>query len=111
MICRQEASVEFEYLTDEDLAAKVSEYERLLVFEESEQWKMFNEACSRVAEKAKMDLIKTAPDNMVRIIELQQIIKLYSNVFKGLMNSFKQAGFVALKEEQSRNPIGSGSNP
>jgi len=105
--------VEFEYMTDDEIEAKLSQWEKMEIFEASEQWKIFDVACKRVAEKAKMDLVQTSPSDTVRIIELQQIIKLYSSVFRGLINSFKQEGEVAYYEAENRGLTKqtSGSNP
>jgi len=99
---REGDSVDYEALTDEALLEKLDNWDRLDRFEDSEEWRIFDEACRRVAMRAREELIKVPANDTLRIIELQQIIKLYGSVFKSLMSSFKQEGEVAFFEARDR---------
>ena len=95
----------FDALSDNDIWQRLGDGEFVYGFETSYEWKLFREACLRVARQAQVELLDVPADHTVRIIELQQLIKLYSRVPQSLMNSFKQEGIAAFEEAKDRGLI------
>lgn len=97
--------MELNELKDNELSDKLSNAEFIERFIESDGWKLIDEACKRVVKKAQAELSNVNAGDMVKIIELQQIIKLYKNVLNGLINSFKAEGLMAFEEAKERGLI------
>lgn len=94
--------MDYSQFKDEDITDKLSNAEIIERFEESDGWRLIQEACKRTVLRAQEELLHTPADNTVRMVELQQIIKLYRNVLNGLINSFKNEGRMAFEEAKER---------
>jgi hypothetical protein len=71
-------------------------------FKKSDEWKLIEEACNRLANAAQEELLSVPADNMLRIVEMQCSIRLYRNVLKSIVNSFTEEGEIAFNEAKER---------
>jgi len=82
-----------------DRLEKVGLAEKL---EASPEWALVKEAANRIVEKAVMEFITSDPSDMVRMAQLQIIIKKYKfNLFREI-NSLKQESTLLYEEAADR---------
>jgi len=91
--------------SDEKLLDRIENSIKITDWENSEQWKLLDSACKRLAKKAENDLKNVPADNMLRIVELQQIAKLYGDVIGNLIRHLKDDGQIAFEEAKDRGII------
>jgi len=94
---------EFKEYTDQQILEQLDDWYSAEIFEQSKEWKFIQEACKRVSEKAALELEAVDPRDYSKICELQQIRKLYKDVFKSLVDTLKVKGEVAFEEAKNRN--------
>ena len=69
------------------------------------EFQLIDLACKRLAEEAKRKLLKVPANDMVQIIELQCIAKLYGDVLGNIKDSFIQVSKLAFEEAKLRDLI------
>lgn len=68
-----------------------------------EGWKLIVEAMKRIERKASETLLNTDPDDKYKVLQLQQIIKLYRKDFiPALLENWKAVGKFAFEEAKDR---------
>ena len=92
-------------LKNEDLLEALDHGVMIDKFKSSEEWKLIDEACQRLARVAQEELLKTDPVNATRIIELQCMVKLYRDVLRSIVNSFSDEGNLAFDEAKDRELV------
>jgi hypothetical protein len=85
---------------DYDRIDKIEQGVMINNFIHSPEWELIQGACNRLVDIATDNLIKTSANEIVRIVELQCIIKLYKDVLKSLINSYIKEGEIAYKERK-----------
>lgn len=101
----QEVFDEFDHLADDELLKKIDESAALRDLEQHQGWKLLNAGCRRLVIWAQDALSKVPADQTVKIIELQQIIKLYRDIIPNMRNSLKDTGKLAFQEAKRRGVI------
>ena len=66
-------------------------------------WRILDEAFKRLSLQADRELRNVPADKMAEITELQVIAKFYDNVFKSVVESYKQEGKLAFDECKQRD--------
>lgn len=94
--------MDYSTIPDEDLKAQLEDGAIVAELENTEGWRIINEACKRVGRNAERALLKVAPTDVDAIVQLQAIAKLYSSVIPSLINSFKQESRIAFDELMAR---------
>jgi len=90
--------------SDKELLNDLENGELAFELTNSKGWKLIVEAMKRVEKKASEELINTDPADTSKIIQLQQIIKLYRKEFlPTLIEALKGVGEFAFNEAKSRN--------
>ena len=65
-------------------------------------WRLVKEAADRIVEAAIKEIVNTPPNEMVRIAELQQVIKKYKYALFSEIEMLKQEGELAFNELKER---------
>lgn len=75
--------------------------------QENEGWKLIDQVCKGIAENAKRKLltIEARTENLLAIIELQIMAKLYGDVLGNVKKSFISVGDMAFEEAKKRELI------
>jgi hypothetical protein len=97
--------LDYSELSNEAIKDRVQNSEEIYILENSKGWHLVQEACTRVARNAEKSLLNADPKDYVRIIELQQIVKLYKNVLGSIIKSFMDEGKIAFEEAKDRELI------
>ena len=75
--------------------------------ESDPSWKILREIADKIVEKAVIEFaVKTKPDDVVRIIQLQTIIKKYKFAFFDEIQRYKDDADMAYIEVQERGTFG-----
>lgn len=77
------------FLKEDERTERIKAIYRLTAMDE---WKILEEDCSNLSKHFMDELIKTKPDNTVRINYLQVAINFYRNISKTLIDSYKAEG-------------------
>lgn len=94
---------DFSRLADQDLVRKLDDAAFIARFEASEDWKLFREACERLARQAEHEMDRIDPiKDPTGIIERQVVKKLCRNVVRGIINGLKEEGKLAFAEAKER---------
>ena len=72
---------------------------------EMPEFKLIENACKRLSEEAKRKLLRVPANDMVQIIELQCIAKLYGDILGNIKDSFIQVSKLAFEEAKLRSLI------
>jgi hypothetical protein len=96
---------EYDRLADDALLQKIDESAAIRELETQEGWKLIAAGCRRLASWAQEALVSVPADQQTKIIELQQIVKLYRNVIPSMKNSLKDEGKLAFREAKRRGVI------
>lgn len=94
-----------EDLSDAEILQRIEDGEFIHRFEESADWRLFREACKRLAQKASDALDNVPADKTVAIIELQVMKKFCKHVVHGIINAYKQDGFTAFEQAKARKLV------
>lgn len=89
----------------QELAALIDDGIYIKELLDSRGWKILQEAFGRVVAQAQREIAKVDPNDTVKIIEYQQIIKLYGSIIPSLVSSLRQEGDVAFDKAKERGMI------
>lgn len=92
-------------MTNKDLVDAIENGAEIESLKNSEGWKLIEEACQRVAESAQRELLTIKADDTIRIIEMQQVVKLYGGIIKTLADNFSSIAEIAFDEAKDRELI------
>lgn len=95
-----------EEMSDDAVINQLEHGAEIREMEQTKGWKLLLDACGRVADQARRNLEEVRADDTVKIVEYQQIAKLYGRVLKSLVESMKQEGALAVEEVKRRGLIG-----
>jgi hypothetical protein len=94
--------------SDDEILRQLEDARLADKLETSEEWGLVREAMRRTHDKHVKLLAETPPDDAVTIMQLQQIVKMYSESFlPTLIRNYRNVGEFAFNEAKSRGMIGS----
>lgn len=97
------ADVDYDRLSNQELLQKLDDAAFIERFERGDDWKLFREACRRLADQAAFEMDRIDPiKDPTGIIERQVIRKFCQNTVLGIIRSFKEEGKVAFNEARAR---------
>lgn len=94
--------MDYSIVPDSELLQKLDAGVIINDLEQHEGWQLINEACLRTARQAQRELLTVHASDMTKIIELQQIVKLYSAVIPSLLRHFRDESKIAFDELSER---------
>lgn len=98
-------SSEYARMGNEELLSRLDNAALADRLEHSEDWKIVREGAKRLADQAIEQLLKTAPTEQARILELQFIAKFCRDMLPSIVAYAKQDGFLAFYEAKDRGII------
>lgn len=91
-------------IDDQALLERLSKADCATRLKNSDEWKLFEESCRRVAENAKNKLSIVDPDNKIEIVRLQLKVSIYGDVVNWIIGQL-QDGHAAFEEAKARDLV------
>lgn len=94
---------DYSKLRDKELLDKLDDAAFIARFEQSEDWKLFREACKRLGDLAEYEMDRLDPiKEPSAIIERQVVKKFCRNVVRSIISGLKAEGALAFEEAKER---------